>query len=242
MVVVPKTGQNKVRICTDYTELNKHILREFHPMATVDSSFAQLGQGQIFSKIDANSEFLQILLSRESSKLTTFLTRSGRYRYLRLPQGLCSAPEIFVAEMTNINFLGYVIDQSGIHVGPPVQGIVDFPTPENVTSVRSFFGMANEYAKFSEELAAVSEPIKMLLKKDVPWHWSSKQENSFKRTKEIFQNAPVLAIYDVDKGTIIATDASNAGLRATLCQIQQDWPGRCQLLPLAVFAEAGSTP
>ncbi|KAF6030189.1 hypothetical protein EB796_011503 [Bugula neritina] len=42
MVVVPKPGQNKVRICTDYTELNKHILREFHPMATVDSSLAQL--------------------------------------------------------------------------------------------------------------------------------------------------------------------------------------------------------
>jgi len=151
---------------------------------------------------------------------------------LRLPQGLCSAPEIFVAEINNIlkdvdgvvihmhdilvsgeskeehdtrlqivlgklkasgitlnedkckfevpsvNFLGYVIDQFGIQVGPRVEGVVDFPTPQNVTSVRSFLGMANQYAKFSEELAAVSEPIRMLLKKDVPWHWSSKQENS----------------------------------------------------------------
>jgi len=83
MVVVPKPGQNKVRICTDYTELNKHILREFHPLATVDSSLTQLGQGQIFFKIYANSGFWQIPLSKESSKLTTFLTHSGRYRYLR---------------------------------------------------------------------------------------------------------------------------------------------------------------
>jgi len=30
----------------------------------------------------------------------------------------------------SVNFLGYVIDQSGIHVGPRVQGIVDFPTPK----------------------------------------------------------------------------------------------------------------
>jgi len=65
-------------------------------MATVDSSLAQLGQGQIFSKIDANGGFCQIPLSKESSKLTTFLTHSGRYCYLRLPQGLCSAPEILL--------------------------------------------------------------------------------------------------------------------------------------------------
>jgi len=78
--------------------------------------------------------------------------------------------------------------------------------------------MANQYAKFSEELAAMSEPIRILLKKDVPWHWSRKQENSFKRIIEIFfKNAPVLAVYNVDKDTIITTDASNAGLGATLC-------------------------
>jgi len=81
----------------------------------------------------------------------------------------------------SVSFLGYTIDQSGIHVGPRVHGIVDFPTPKNVTSVQSFLGIANQYARFSEELAAVSEPIRMLLKKDVPWHWSSKQENSFKK-------------------------------------------------------------
>jgi hypothetical protein len=105
MVVVPKSGQsgqNKVRICTDYTELNKFILREVHPMSTVDSSLASLGTGVVFSKVDANSGFFQIPLSEESSKLTTFLAHTGRYRYLRLPQGLCSAPEIFQAEMNRI--------------------------------------------------------------------------------------------------------------------------------------------
>jgi len=29
MVVVPKSDQNKVRICTDYTELNKHVVVGF---------------------------------------------------------------------------------------------------------------------------------------------------------------------------------------------------------------------
>ena len=276
MVVVPKPGQKKVRICTDYSELNKHILREIHPMATVESSLATLGQGVIFSKIDANSGFWQIPLSEESSKLTTFLTHSGRYRYRRLPQGLCSAPEIFQAEMSRIlegvdgvvihmddvlvhgedqerhdrrlqtvldrlqaagmtlnkakcrfgadrvEFLGHVIDHSGIHIGPRVKGVMDFPRPKNVKAVRSFLGMANQYAKFSEKLAEVSQPMRDLLRKNTPWYWSDKQEESFKRIKDLFRDAPVLAVYDVNKETIVTTDASNVGLGAILSQIQAD--------------------
>jgi len=57
MVIVPKSDQNKVRICIDYMELNKHVVREVHPVSTVDSSLAVLGQGKVWSKIDANSGF-----------------------------------------------------------------------------------------------------------------------------------------------------------------------------------------
>ena len=49
----------------------------------------------MFSVIDAKSGFLQIKLDYESSLLTTFNTPQGRYRWLRLPFGIKSAPEIF---------------------------------------------------------------------------------------------------------------------------------------------------
>ena len=39
--------------------------------------------------------FLQIQLDEESSKLTTFQTPWGRYRYLRMPFGISPAPEYF---------------------------------------------------------------------------------------------------------------------------------------------------
>lgn len=57
MVVVPKDKGKQVRICTDFAELNKFVVREVHPMATVQSSLAMLGRAKIFSKIDANSGF-----------------------------------------------------------------------------------------------------------------------------------------------------------------------------------------
>ena len=41
--------------------------------------------------------------------------------------------------VTQMQFLSHIIDQAGIHAGPRVQGILDFPTPVKVSNVRSFF-------------------------------------------------------------------------------------------------------
>lgn len=103
MVAVPKSSsKEEVRIVTDFTELNKFIHREIHPMSTVDASLAMLSGGKVFSKIDANSGFFQIPLSEDSIYLTTFFTHKGHFRYLRLPQGLYRSPEIFSAEMNRV--------------------------------------------------------------------------------------------------------------------------------------------
>lgn len=274
MVVVPKANREEVRIVSDFAELNTYIQREIHPMSTVDASLAMLDGGKVFSKIDANSGFWQIPLSEDSSYLTTFLTHKGRFRYLRLPQGLSSSPEIFSAEMnrildgcegvvihmddllvygkdqkqhderlqavldkiaragmtlnkekckfsaSSVEFLGHLIDQQGIHAGPRLQGILDFPRPTDIHGIRSFLGMANQYAKFSSDLADITEPLRALLKGT--WLWSEAQESAFLKVKSIFQNAPVLATYDVNRETIVTTDASKVGIGATLTQIQND--------------------
>ena len=41
-------------------------------------------------------------LSKESSILTTFQTPYGRYRYLRMPFGICSAQEVLQKKMERI--------------------------------------------------------------------------------------------------------------------------------------------
>ena len=94
MVVVPKANK-KVRICVDYTELNKVVRREVHPMAHVESSLAKLGNGSVFTVLDANSGFYQIPLSPKAKSLTTFLSPFGRFAFNRLPFGLSSSPELY---------------------------------------------------------------------------------------------------------------------------------------------------
>lgn len=101
MVVVSKpTGA--VRICVDFTHLNKTVKREVHPIPDVESSLSQLATAKIFSKLDANSGFWQIRLAEECRHLTTFLTPYGRFVFNRLPFGITSAPEVFQRSMSRI--------------------------------------------------------------------------------------------------------------------------------------------
>ena len=275
IVVVPKPN-NTVRICVDLTALNHAVLREIHPLRSVDENLAKLSGSKIFTKLDANSGFWQMPLDPESRLLTTFLTPFGRFCMNRLPFGISSAPEIFQRRMSKIlhdmegvichmddilihattqkihdervravlqrlresgltlnekcefssssmTFLGHVIDEKGIRADPSkVKGIVNFPEPSNVTELQRFLGMINQLSKFTPELASLSEPLRQLLKKNTVWIWGDPQQKSFETIKSRLCSTPALAHYNPERTTIIAADASNAGLGAVLIQVQPD--------------------
>lgn len=62
-------------------------------MPTLEEHLPLLAKARIFSTVDAKDGFYQMKLHPDSSDLTTFWTPIGRYRYLRTPQGISSAPE-----------------------------------------------------------------------------------------------------------------------------------------------------
>ena len=57
---------------------------------------------QYFSKLDASEVYWHIIVDEESSKLLTFPTPFGRYRYKRLRYGMHSVSEIFQVEIANL--------------------------------------------------------------------------------------------------------------------------------------------
>ena len=69
--------------------------RRFHSLPHVEETLAQLTGAQVFTKLDANSEFWQIPVARKLHLLTTFITLLGRYCFNKLPFGITSAPELF---------------------------------------------------------------------------------------------------------------------------------------------------
>lgn len=272
MVVVPKKN-GSVRICVDYTQLNKYIKRAHYQMPSVDHTLAQINEGSIFTKLDANSGYWQMPMARESVKLTTFITPFGRYSFERMPFGLCSSPEIFQKFMKEIlcdlpgvlcvmddiliwgknaeelnhrtelvfdrllengvtlnedkceigvsetKFLGYFISKNGFKPDPDrIKAISQLKSPTNVSEVRAFLGMINQFAKFIPNLSERIRPLSQLLKKNNEWIWDEMQETSFSSLKSILQSDLLLHMFDFKKPTKISTDASSFGLGAVLLQ------------------------
>lgn len=101
-IVLVSKPNGQIRLCLDPRNLNKAILRPHFPFPNIDDCKAKLSGSKFFSTLDANSRFWMIPLDKISSKLCTFNTPFGRYKFLRLPFGINAAPEIFHAEMVKL--------------------------------------------------------------------------------------------------------------------------------------------
>ena len=64
--------------------------------------------------------------------------------------------------------MGHVISKEGISVNTSkIEAIKEWPTPKNVTEVRSFMGLDGYYRKFIEGFSRIVHPITALQKKGV---------------------------------------------------------------------------
>ena len=134
-----------------------------------------------------------------------------------------------------VKFLGHVISSNGIKVDPyKVKAIADLPPPTNVQEVRMFLGMVNQLSKFSDHLADKTKVIRELLLKGNQWTWENAQQKAFQQIKVDLARAPVLALYDPNKETKVAADASSYGLGGVVLQLQPNKSWR----PLSFLSRA----
>ena len=112
---VPKPDGKRVRLVTDYTKLNKFVRRPVHPFPSVKDIMQSIPAGtKYFAKMDAIHSYFQLALDEESSRLTTFLLPSGRYRYLHAPMGLSSSSDEWCRHsdraIEGLNFAKKIVD------------------------------------------------------------------------------------------------------------------------------------
>ena len=69
------------------------IVREHQPIPTLEEVFQNLIGSTVFSRVDLNWGFHQILLAKESRQVMAFVTHCGLCRYTRVVFGVTSAPE-----------------------------------------------------------------------------------------------------------------------------------------------------
>ena len=119
----------------------------------------------------------------------------------------------------HVVFLGFVVSGKGIEVDESkVKAIKDWPTPTNVSQVRSFHGLATYCQRFIENFSKIAKPLSNLLQKHVKYVWSPECDVAFNTLKEKLVTAPVLTPPDESKPFEVFCDASLQGLGAVLMQ------------------------
>ena len=134
---------------------------------------------------------------------------------LKLKPKKCS---IFKTEVT---YLGHIVSREGISTDPEkTKAVEKWSTPETASEVRSFLGLCSYYRRFVPDFATIAKPLIRLTEKNVPFVWTSDEEDAWLKLKNLLTSAPVMAYPDSKATFILDTDASQVGIGAVLSQVK----------------------
>ena len=142
--------------------------------------------------------------------------------------GITLNPKKFNFAEDTIEFAGFVVTPDSVKPsGKYTLAINNFPSPKNITDVRSWHGVVNQIS-YACATAPLMEPFRSLLKPGVPFQWTDELEKSFQASKKIIveeiENG--VKIFRPDLPTCLATDWSKQGIGLWLLQKHCSCPGR----------------
>ncbi|KAD4585863.1 hypothetical protein E3N88_23464 [Mikania micrantha] len=153
------------------------------------------------------------------------MNRADHERHLRLILELLRVERLYAKFskyefwIKEVQFLGHVISEKGIHVDPSkIEAVKNWTTPKTPFEIRSFLGLVGYYRRFISNFSKIAVPLTSLTQKEKPFAWGPKQEESFQTLKDLLCNTPILALPDGNDDFVVYCDASNRGLGCVLMQ------------------------
>ncbi|RDY09281.1 hypothetical protein CR513_06355, partial [Mucuna pruriens] len=96
--LVSKEEDGSIRLCVDYHQMNKVMVKNRYPLPRTDDLIDQ----KMFSKIDLRSGYHQICVKFEDVPRSTFRTHYGHYEYLVMPFDVTNVLGMFMDYMNMI--------------------------------------------------------------------------------------------------------------------------------------------
>jgi hypothetical protein len=119
----------------------------------------------------------------------------------------------------SLSFLGHLVTPKGIQPDPQIaEKILSCQPPRDRKELESFLGLINFFGKMIPKFAALSVPLNQLRRKDVPYAWSTVQQEAFDALLQSIASPEVLRSYSLSEEATLTTDASEAAIAGVLSQ------------------------
>lgn len=113
-IVLVKKKDGRTRMCVDFRDLNKVVVRDRFPLPLIDDHIDSLKGMKYYTKLDLIDAFYHISIEKNSQKYTSFVTPQGQFEFTKMPFGYCNSPSAFSRFIYEI--FGDLIDSGQILV------------------------------------------------------------------------------------------------------------------------------
>ena len=92
----------KIRLCLDPRDLNEALEREPHYSRSVDELIAKFNGAKLFTIVDMDKGYWQVVLDPESRKYMIMALDIGRFQWKHMPMGTAVASDIFQRKLDSV--------------------------------------------------------------------------------------------------------------------------------------------
>ena len=141
--------------------------------------------------------------------------------------GITLNPEKFSFAQDTVEFAGFEITPNEVKpCNRYLNAIRQFPTPQNITDIRSWFGLVNQVSYYTS-MTDKMRPFRDLLKPKMAFYWDQQLQQLFDESKQHIVEAIQQGVRIFEKGrkTCLATDWSKDGIGFFLLQKHCSCPG-----------------
>ncbi|XP_050142138.1 uncharacterized protein LOC126618083 [Malus sylvestris] len=182
VVLVVKKEKGKLRVCVDYTNMNKTCPKDPYLLTMIDLLLASTSENQLLSFLAVYSGYNQIVMYKLDKKKITFMIERGTYCYKVMPFGLNNAKTIYQSEEACNSFRFPANHQPGYW---GVHG----ETSEDGAIHREGTQANNAH---TDELAGLSSALNHQLKRLIPMEYLDKLSIEAELAAEVSQQMSTL--------------------------------------------------
>ena len=121
---------------------------------------------------------------------------------------ILNPPPKFTFAADTVEFAGFELSLTDVRPCRKfLQAILDFPTPVNITDIRSWFGLVNQVS-YAFSMTKRMEPFRQFLKPNIQFCWDTELESLFSESKQVIVSEinKGVRMFDKSRPTCLATD------------------------------------